>query len=268
MAYPYFSRNGKVLPVAEATVPLGDIHYAYGFGVYETVRIAKGEGRFLEAHAERLMESARIIGLKHTFSVDSVVRNINDLIIQNKVENCNIKILLIGGSAPEDAVLNMLCLNPRYPDRKLYKQGVHTITKELERPFPHAKTLNMLPSYLAHREARAAGAYDALLVNRRGCVTEGTSTNVFALKGRTIFSPPESDILLGITRENVVKVARSNGFVVKEKELETRDLTKYDNLFLTSTSSKILPIKSVGGDVWPQVSPALRELMLAFDSFK
>ncbi len=266
MAYTYFSRNGEVLPISEATVPLGDIHYAYGFGVYETIRVSQARPRFLEAHCKRLMESARIIALGHSFSPEFVAQSTEDLIIKNEVENCNIKILLLGGSTPETAALNMLCLNPRYPNRKLYKEGAHTITKELERPFPHAKTLNMLPSYLAHREAKAAGAFDALLINRHGSITEGTSTNIFALKDRTIFSPPEADILLGVTRDNVLKTARENGFKVKAKELKLADIRQYDNLFLTSTSAKIMPVRSVDDHIWHEISPDLKELMLKFDN--
>ncbi|HYH36236.1 MAG TPA: aminotransferase class IV [Candidatus Saccharimonadales bacterium] len=263
MAYTYFSRNGEVLPVAQATVPLDDIHYAYGFGVYETIRVARSKPRFLDAHAGRLMESARIIGLEHEFSAGFVAKSVEDVIIKNKVENCNIKILLLGG--PE-ATLNILCLNPRYPDRKLYKQGAHLITKELERPFPHAKTLNMLPSYLAHREAKAAGAHDALLVNRHGCITESTSANVFAITGRTIISPPETDILLGVTRDNVLKIAKQNRFKVEEKALKLADIKQYENLFLTGTSIKIMPVCSVDDRTWEEISSHLRTLMQEFDN--
>ncbi len=265
MSYVYFSRNGEVLPIEQAIVPLGDIHYAYGFGVYETIRVLQGQPRFLEAHCERLMESARIIGLEHNFSSEFVAQSAEDLIRKNKAENCNIKILLLGGSTPEKASLNILCHNPRYPDRKLYKQGAHTITKELERAFPHAKTLNMLPSYLAHREAKAAGAFDTLLINRHDCITEGTSTNVFAIKDRTIFSPPEADILLGVTRDNILKIAKQNNFKVEEKDLKLADISQYDNLFLTSTSAKIMPIHSVDDRTWDGISPNLRELMQLFD---
>lgn len=266
MAYPYFSRNGKILPADLAVVPLSDIHYAYGFGVYETVRAAEGKPRFMDAHAERLMESARIIGLAHTFSKDSVSKSVKDLIIRNKIDTCNIKILLLGGATPEQASLEIMCLNPRYPDRKLYKQGARSITRKIERPFPHAKTLNMLPSYLAHRDAMAAGAYDALLVNRHDCITEGTGTNVFAIKGRTIFSPPEADILLGVTRDNMLKAARKNDYKIQQKELKLDSIREYDNLFLTSTSTKIMPIKSVDDYEWESISPDLLRLMQIFDN--
>lgn len=266
MAYAYFAKNGEILPISQAVVPLGDIHYAYGFGVYETIRVSGGTPRYLDEHCRRLMDSAAIIGLEHGFDASAVARAAKDLIAKNQVDTCNLKVLLLGGATAEAASLNILCLNPRYPDRKLYKEGAHAISVKLERPYPHAKTLNMLPSYLAHRQAQAAGAYDALLVNRHGHVTEGTASNFFALQGQTIFTPPESEILSGVTRHHVLQVALQNGFIVQEKDLPLAQLQHYDNLFLTSTSAKIMPIRSVDDQQWDNVGEALRDLMQQFDN--
>src|SRR3990167_10192080 len=173
MEYKYFSRNGETLPIEQASIPLSSIEYQYGFGVYETIRVTNGVPNFLQDHLERLAESARIIELEHAFSDESVARAISQLIQKNEVETCNLKILLIGGQTKESATLYILCLNPLFPNKKLYRDGVHCITYEHERMFPHAKTLNMLGSYLAYRKARMAGAYEALLVNCDGCITEG-----------------------------------------------------------------------------------------------
>jgi branched-chain amino acid aminotransferase len=264
MAFKFFSYNGEILPADQAVVPLNSVEYSYGFGVYETIRVNKGEALFLKEHCQRLMESAKIINLEHGFTFESVSKAVNDLVEKNQADTCNIKILLIGGQAPD---LYILSLNPLFPDRKLYKQGAHTITQHYERPFPHAKTLNMLPSYLAYREAKKAGAYDALAVNRDGNITEGTRTNFFALKGKTIYSPPEKDILLGVTRDNVLKVARQNRFKIAEKDFPLKDIAQYEGVFLTSTSSKLMPVTSVDDHTWPQIAPAIKELMAAFDSF-
>src|SRR6185369_1129899 len=113
------------------------------------------------------MESARSIGLTHVYSAEDVSKAITELLEKNSAETCNVKILLIGGRSAEDAELNILCLNPLFPDKKLYRDGISTITYEYERAFPHAKTLNMLQSYLAYRKAKEAGAYDALLIDRK-----------------------------------------------------------------------------------------------------
>lgn len=248
-------------------MPLADIEYAYGFGVYETVCVSKGRLLFLDEHCRRLMESARMISLHHHFTEESVARSAEELVSRNGATACNLKILLIGGASADKASLNLLCLNPLFPDRKLYRQGAPVITEWMERPFPHAKTLNMLPSYLARRGARAAGAYEALLVDRHGHVTEGTSTNFFALKDNTVFSPPAAEVLLGVTRDKVLKIALRNGFKVKEKDLGLKTLEQYDDLFLTGTVAKIMPIRSVDGRDSGPPGSGLRGLMDAYNDF-
>jgi branched-chain amino acid aminotransferase len=265
MTYQYFSRNGTILPIEEAVVPLGSVEYSYGFGVYETIRVSRGAPYFLEQHAGRLLNSACIITLPHNFSAEFVQTAVRDLVEKTGAETCNLKILLVGGQAAETADLYLLCLNPLFPDRKLYARGAAAITHRYEREFPQAKTLNMLSSYLAYRQARAAGAYDALLVNRQDRVTEGTRTNFFAVKDRTIISPPAADILPGVMREAVLSIARQNGFKTTEQAIELATIPDYDGAFLTSTSSKIMPLRSIDDHMWQTIPNTTRELMAALD---
>lgn len=267
MDFKYFSHNGKIKAEKEAVVPLANIEYAYGFGVYENIRIANGVTYFLDEHIERLMESARIIGITHDFSEETVRESIVALVKKNKVETCNIKILLIGAPARENAQLFILCLNPLFPDKKLYRDGADFITYEYERPFPHAKTLNMLRSYLAYRKAKEQGAYDALLLSDNGCIVEGTRTNFFCISERVIFSPPESKILLGVTRSAVLNLAQQNGFEVEERELTWSDIQNCDGAFITSTSSKIIPVRSIDDTTLREIPQTVRELMRLFDDF-
>ncbi len=267
MEFDYFSRNGRLLPTAEAVVPLSNIEYQYGFGVYETVRVSDGVPYFLPDHIERLLGSAQEIRLEHTFTAESVSRSIKELIEKNEAKTCNLKILLIGGRTANDAQLDILCLNPLFPDKKLYRDGCTCVTVEYERALPHAKTLNMLRSYLAHRTAREAGAYDALLIDRAGRIVEGTRTNFFCMKERTLYSPSERDILLGVTRKIVLRVAAEHGFEVVERDIRMRDLAQYDAAFLTSTSTKIMPIRSIDAHAFGPQPAALKELMTAFDAF-
>lgn len=267
MKYEYFSRNGKISPIEEAHVPLSNVEYSYGFGVYESIRVSNGVVYFLDEHIERLMSSAQIIGIDHSFAPDMIYHIIGQLLDKNAADTCNVKILLIGGKTAADAELDILCLNPLFPDKKLYRDGIVSTTYPYKRPFPHAKTLNMLRSYLAYRKAKEAGAYDALLTDREGRITEGTRTNFFCIKGRTLFSPREEDILLGVTRKAVLKVATDAGFTVEQKDIRLADLGGYDGAFLTSTSSKILPIRAVDGFRFAEQPGSLKELMTAFDAF-
>lgn len=266
MAFDYFSLNGKILPTEQAKVELVNIEYAYGYGVYENIRVSKGLVFFLKDHSDRLLNSAKIIGIEHNFNHVFIKSSIEVLISNLQVKTCNLKIMLIGGRDKDSARLYIMCLNPLFPDRKLYKTGVHVISENYQRPFPQAKSLNMLPSYLAYKKARAAGAYDALLINKDGFITEGTRTNFFAIKNKIIYSPPEVEILLGVTRNKVIKVAKANDFEIVEKNMTLDELRNYDGLFLTSTSSKIMPIKSVDNTNF-EISNELKNLMNNFSEF-
>lgn len=267
MAFKYFSHNGTIKPTADAVIPLSNVEYSYGFGVYETIRVAHGIPYFLFDHVERLGESARLIGLLHTFSGEQVEKNILELVKKNEVETANLKILLLGAPRKEDAQLFIICLNPLFPDKKLYRDGAPFVTYEYERAFPHAKTLNMLQSYLAYKKARASGAYDALLINKDGRITEGTRTNFFCITGKTIVSPRESEILLGVTRKAVLQVAERNGYSIEEGDITWGDIRRAESAFITSTSSKIIPVHSIDDQQLNQSSAELRDLMNLFDEF-
>lgn len=267
MEFKYFSHNGELKPAAEAAIPLSNIEYSYGFGVYETIRVANKIPYFLLDHIERLGESARIIGLEHPFEGESIEKYIQELVKKNQLDSANLKMLLIGAKKKEEAQLFVICLNPLFPDKKLYRDGASFVTYEYERAFPHAKSLNMLQSYLAYKKAKAAGAYDALLVNRDGCITEGTRTNFFCITGKTILSPRESEILLGVTRKAVLQVARHNGYEIEQGDITWGDIQRADGVFVTSTSSKIVPARSIDELALPESPPVLKELMQLFDEF-
>lgn len=268
MDYKNFSHNGVVLPIDQASVPLSCIEYSYGFGVYEAVRVSSGVARFLDEHLDRLTESARIIGLEYDFSENIIRKSVSDLLSSLNPQTCNLKILLIGGQTKADAQIFIMCFNPVFPPKKYYKEGTAFITYDHERIFPHAKTLNMLQSYIAYKKARELGAYDALLINHEGKITEGTRTNFFCIKDKMIFSPSEKDILLGITRKLVLETAIKNGFKYTQKDISVADLSEYEGAFVTSTSSKIIPIKSINGEiVYEKPVESLKDLMKAFDNF-
>lgn len=264
MSFSYFSHNGQLSPIDEAKIALSNIEYSYGFGVYETIRVNNSKPFFIDDHINRLELSAKIIDLEHQFTADFVKKSVNELIKKLELQAANIKILLIGAKDPDQANLYIMALSPLFTDRKLYKVGAKCITTEYERPFPHAKSLNMLPSYLAYKKAKQADAYDCLLIDRNGYIIEGTRTNFFTIKDKTIFSPPESEILLGVTRSKVLDIAMQNGFEVVEKNIRIDEIKDYDDAFLTSTSSKIIPINSINDQ---QIGPPKENLKILIKEF-
>jgi len=265
--FSYFSKNGQILPLDQATIPLSNIEYSYGFGVYENIKVRNGIVYFVKQHLARLQHSAKIIGLTHPFRNEAIEQFINELVaklIRDDSDNSfNLKMLLIGGKEPQ---LFIQALAPHFPDRKFYSEGVKTITARYERQFPNAKTLNMLPSYLAYKKAEEHNCYDALLVSSADTILEGTRTNFFVLKERILITPPKEEVLEGVTRATVIAVARMHDFSVQESSIPLARLAQYDGAFLTSTSAKIVPIRQIDEQHF-SLPEKLRVLMDAYDNF-
>lgn len=267
MTYDFCIKNGELVPLAEATLSVTHIEFAYGFGVYENIRVVKGKALFLSDHLARLQKSAEVIGLEHVFDAKVMAEWVKALIQSCKADALNLKILLIGGRTPKEATLFILPLAPLFPDRKLWRDGARAVTVRYERSFPDAKTLSMLGSYVAYRKAKEKEAYDALLVDHDGNITEGTRTNFFVLRDKTIIGAPREKILLGVTMQHVIDTAKKYGYSYEEQPLPwPRKEHFFDGAFLTSTSSKIMPLRSID-DTELVIPESLKELMKHFENF-
>jgi len=152
------------------------------------------------------------------------------------------------------------------------QKGISAIISSVRRDAVDAttheiKSLNYLNSVLAKLEAVDAGADDALMLNRNGCVAEATTTNLFIVKDEEVFTPPSSaGILPGVTRKRTIKLVRELGYNMYTKELTPYDVTNADEAFLTGTLAEIVPLVKVRGieigDGRP--GPITRKIMEAF----
>jgi len=219
---------------------------------------------FVDQHVERLLYSATAIGLEHKFTKTYVKKKIIELVQKLEQDSYKIKLLLIGGN---EVSLTILPLAPLYPNRKFYKKGVSLILEKYERKYPTAKTLNMLGSYIAYKKAKEVGCYDALLVDNKGIVLEGTRTNLCFVKGKNIYHAPLSRMLSGVTLMTLKPIAISLGFKFIEKELSVNSIAKFDGGFLTSTSSKILPIRKIGQVEYSEIHPSIKGLMKSYNDY-
>lgn len=260
----YICLNGKFIAGQKAKIDVDNIEFSYGFGVYETIRLRNNKIYFLAEHLERLLYSAEVIGLKHNFSLATMTDWVNSLVKKNKIESANIKMLLIGGQEPQ---LYIMLLAPVYLEKKNYREGIKVDIYEYERFLPQAKTLNMLPSYLAYRQAKNNGAFDSLFIDKKGNILEGTRTNFFAIKNKTLFTTPVAKVLDGVTRRNVIACAEENGYKVVEKNIKLVDIFDYDGAFLTNTSGKIIPIREIQNKKFPVICEEIKNLIKLFDDY-
>ncbi|MDR1315492.1 MAG: aminotransferase class IV [Spirochaetales bacterium] len=246
MTGKFCSLNGELIPADSAAIRVDDIDFTYGYGVYETLKVRKGILYFPALHARRLLYSASLIGLAHNFEPERIEAWIGGLVEANGSADANVKMLFIGGESAGQARLYIMTLNPLFPSRKLYRDGAKAIIYAGERVYPQAKTLNMLISTMAFRQAQAEGAYDAILRDSRGFLTEGTRTNLFYTDGRKIFTPPADTVLEGVTKLTLARAVAEAGLELCERALPENELDRWAGYFLTSTSTKVMPLSRIG----------------------
>ncbi len=257
--------NGSLAMPAEAVFPLDDVDVTYGYGCYETLKVRDGVLFFPEFHEERLLRSAAILGIVHSIPPGSVVAALKALVQAEAAHTCNIKIMLTGHEG-RPADWYAFLLPPILPSATVYEQGVSCLLFRGERHFPAAKSLSMLLSTVAYRCATTRGCYDALLVNGRGEITEGTRTNVFYVRrgvSDAVFTPPAVDVLAGITRRTLMAALAESGVRTIEQPLSLDDALGGDfELAVTSTSSRVIPVRTLlglaesEGHIAPVASPA------------
>jgi len=255
--------NDRFVPQEEAVVSVFDHGFLYGDGVYETLRAYRGRVFKLADHLARLERSASRIQLHLPAGPERLADLVRETLSRNLLQEAYLRITVSRG-AGEIGLDPALCKAPTlviiakpfqpYPE-SIYAEGVAVILARTRRNLPEAlppqvKSLNFLNNILAKMEAKAAGAHEALMLNHRGDVTEGTTSNVFVVQEGRLRTPSvECGILDGITRELVLQLASELNIPSEEARLSIADLLRAEECFLTNTTQEVLPVTRVDGHV-------------------
>lgn len=255
--------NGKFINARLARLTVFDPGFLYGDGIFETLRTYRGKIWQLPEHLERLYESARMRGWKLSWSRVELGELTQKTVEKNAYPQSRIRITITAGVQKPTLFIWVQPLE-RMPGAA-YERGVAAITFPLERPFPQMKTTSIQPLLIARAEISRKRAFEALLINRKGFITEGTWTNVFIVKKKTV-STPRLGVLLGTTRETVIKLARPL-FRIKQRDIARRELMGADEVFLTNAPKGIIPVTRVDNEKigTGKVGPVTKHLMESFD---
>jgi branched-chain amino acid aminotransferase len=271
---------GKLFDKEDAKVSVYDHGLLYGDGVFEGIRSYAGKVFRMEAHLDRLWNSAKAIVLEIPMSKSEMARAIEDTLATNGIKDGYIRVVVTRGAGTLGLDPNR-CSNPQviiitdhialYPE-ETYTKGLQIITVSTQRNHPAAlspriKSLNYLNNILAKIEGLQAGCVEALMLNQKGEVAECTGDNIFLVrKGRLLTPPNEAGILEGVTRDAVMDLARRGGIEVLETPLTKHDVYIADECFLTGTAAEVVPVVKVDsrsiGDGRP--GPITRDLMKRF----
>jgi len=243
--------NGKWAPLSLATVSVEDRGFQFGDGVYELIRTYHGTVFHLQAHIRRLYESLQQIQIPLAKTPAQLGRIVQSGIERSQYAETKIYIQVTRGAAPRlhsfpKGVLPTLVMTFRELDKippKTFKQGVAIISvNDIRWGRCNVKSLNLLPNLLAREHALRSNAFEAIFVRDR-FVWEGAGSNLFAVFGKKVVTPPVGPYLLsGITREVVIAIGRKMGLKMSEAKISLDALYRADELFLTGTTVEVLPV--------------------------
>lgn len=252
--------NGTFLDQNKATVSVSDRGFVFGDGVYEVTRVVDGKFFMEKEHLARLDEGLRGLKIDLDAETKKQIPEISRALIERNghmVGEASVYLQITRGAVwprahtfPDPPVKPTLYLSSGkfIPHIDLHKSGVDTIkVPDVRWSRCNLKTINLLPNTLAKQQAIEAGVNSAVMV-RDGVVTESPNANIFGVRGGELYTYPASNyILSGITRTAVIAIANNLGIPLHLNPIREDELSSFDELFFSGTTTDIQPIIRVDG---------------------
>ena len=255
------SINGKIVDEKKACIPVTSDAFLFGFTVFETIRTYNKKVFRLDDHLARLYVSADIIGLKSKWSFKKAYQAVVDALGKCTYRNAKIRVIL----TKRNFIITIEGLKEK--PESFYKKGVKLVTFLGKRNTPRAKILADTFLYLAKQHALNCGAYEALLVDpKKYYVRECAYANIFWVNDGEIYAT-NKNILFGITRDTVVELAKQQDIPCHFEGIKYKSLLNVDEVFITQTTSGILPVIEIDGQKigTGRPGPVTKKIMKAFD---
>jgi branched-chain amino acid aminotransferase len=253
--------NGQISGEEEAVISVLDHGFLYGEGIYETMRTYNDRLFMYDRHVRRLRNSAGMINLVIPFTDEELGWHITDTIHATNLggEQAYLRVLVTRGIGDLSYDLKatpkpswVIIVKPLVePAPEIYERGCKVALVDVVRNHPRAvnpmiKSNNLMNQALAAQQALARGAFDGVMRNYRGELTECATSNLFLVRHGTVLTPPiTSGVLPGVTRDLLFELGRNAGIEVREQVLGDDDLFQADESFLTSTTREVVPIVAV-----------------------
>ncbi|MCM1988127.1 aminotransferase class IV [Oceanirhabdus seepicola] len=239
----FYRKDGETLKSETQTI-IVDSEYL----IYEVLRIIGGKPLFLNEHVIRLFKSIKLKYSDVSFNKEELFeklqQSINCLCDKNNILNGNVQILI---EVNNNEIKNYVYfIDHYYPEDYLYDEGIKTVCVEIEREDPNAKVLNLKYKERIKKIITEKNAFEAILINKDNEITEGSKSNVFFVKGEKFITSRGEKVLEGITRMKIIEIIRREGYGFEERIIRKEEIEDMDAAFISGTSPKVLPIKTIG----------------------
>jgi branched-chain amino acid aminotransferase len=210
---------------------------------YEVIRVDEEIFLFLEDHLRRFRDSVQHIRSNYNIDFKYIIDALLKLKNNNDLQSGNIRLLIAFHPRSErDPLFIAFQALHQYPTENQYREGIKTSLFRKERERPNIKYLNTPLQEKCRNEIINRNVYEVLLVDHNGYLTEGSKSNIFFIRGNSLYTSPAQRVLKGITREKIIEICRESGFPLIEENISVNSLNQYKAAFLSGTSPKILPV--------------------------
>ncbi len=248
-----FYINDAYVEEKAAKISILDLGLVRGYGVFDYLRTYNGRPFHLYDHLQRLKFSAEYIGLSLPKSLEEIEEIVTEILGKDKGEEQSLKIMITGGTSsdqflPQEKSTLIVFSYPFQPfPPNFYKNGIKTVTTSLSRTVPQSKTLHYIPAIMTLQKK---DAQEALYLNKNKEILEATTSNFFAFKNGVLITPDSAELLHGITREVVLKLAKGR-FPVELRPIHYEEIKEFDEAFLTSSTKEVLPVSQIDETLIP-----------------
>ncbi|WP_395649969.1 D-amino-acid transaminase [Brevundimonas sp.] len=251
--------NGNYLPHSQATVHIEDRGYQFADAVYEVWSVFDGRLGDLDGHMTRLHRSLTELKIPIPMTKQALKRVLDETIRRNRVTNGILYLQVSRGTAPRDHAFpidtppSVVVTAKRVDLRKgeaLAAKGAAGVTRpDIRWGRCDIKTVGLLPNVLAKQAAREAGAYECLMYDEMGLVTEGSSTNAWIVdeNGKLRTRDTQANILRGVTRTQLLAMIAEEGVELDERPFSVEEAKRAREVFVTASSTFVMPLVSLDG---------------------
>ncbi len=254
-----FHINGNLVPAEQAVIPALDRGFLFGDGVYEVIAVIDGLLLEFERHAARLARSLTEVGIRNPLPRDTLLERCRELVRRNGLREGSVYVQVTRGADSKRDFAFPVEVEPTvmmYVSEKslrvnpLAESGVRVASvPDMRWQRRDIKSVSLIAQVLAKQAAQASGAFEALMVDPDGVVTEGASSSALLVdaQGRIVVRPLSREILPGCTRAAVLALAAKRGVAVEERKFTLDECRRATELVLTSALHFVLPVIELDG---------------------
>jgi len=237
--------NGHLQQTKDAVLSINDLAIMRGYGIFDFFRLSDGVPLFIDDHLDRFYHASERVRLKIPFTKNELKEQLYTLFDKNQLPTAGIRMILTGGYTPngyDPGQPNLVITQESitFPPAYKYENGIKLIIHEYLRDLPEVKTINYMTGIFLQDKVQREGAYD-VVYHYNDEVLELTRSNIFIVDEHNTVITPKDNILLGITRKNLLRAAKNKVSII-ERPITLNELYNAKEAFLTGTTKRVLPI--------------------------